>query len=347
MPKKKTHKEGNLYDKIFKENAEQLFLPLVEERLNIKIKTFQPLQEKMQTTIEREMDFFYEVTTEADDLFLLHLEFQTENDEEMIYRSAEYHGMAFRRKRLRIKHVVVFLGKGEVTMKTELTDREVFKGFEVINIHKMDTKLFLSSQIPEIILLSILSDIPKDTTEAVLRLVIQQLKKVCKQPNELSRYLKQLIILARLRKFEDTATKIVNTMPITYDIETDYLYLQGRKKGEADGVLKGIQKGKEQGKEEGKEVGEKQGKLKNSILATKNMLEKKFEVSLIAELLGVEQAFILKIQKELTKEVAIITRLKKQQKIKTIAKAVKVSEPLVAVIAEIQADKKKNKKHLK
>lgn len=340
MPKKKTHKEGNLYDKIFKENAEQLFLPLVEERLNIKIKTFLPLQEKMQTTIEREMDFFYEVTTEADDLFLLHLEFQTENDEEMIYRSAEYHGMAFRRKRLPIKHVVVFLGKGTVTMKTELADKEVFKGFEVINIHKMNTTLFLSSQIPEVILLSVLSNIPKDTVEAVLRLVIQQLKKVCKQPNELSRYLKQLIILARLRKFEDTATKIVNTMPITYDIETDYLYLQGKKKGEAAGVLKGI----EQGIEQGKEKGEERGKLKSNILAIKNMLEKKFEVPLIAEVLSLEKKLVLQIQKELSKETAILTRLKKKQKIKTIAKAVKVSELLVEVIAEIETNKKKQKK---
>ena len=158
MAKRKLNKqEGNLYDKIFKENAEQLFLPLIEERLGIKIKSYQPFQEKMQTTIEREMDFFYEVQTEEDEKFLLHLEFQTDNDEEMLYRAAEYHGMALRRKKIPIRHITIYLGERKMTMKTKLDKSEIFEGFEVINIHKMDTSKLLSSQVPEIILLTILS----------------------------------------------------------------------------------------------------------------------------------------------------------------------------------------------
>ncbi len=324
MAKKKTHnKEGNLYDKIFKENAEQLFLPLVEERLQIKIKSFQPLQEKLQTTIEREMDFFYEVLTEEGETFLLHLEFQTENDPDMIYRSAEYHGMAFRRKKLPIKHVLIFLGKGAITMRSQLSGEELFKGFEVVHIHQMNTATFLSSQVPEVILLSILSDIPTDKTEAILRLIIQQLKQVCKNANELSKYLKQLIILSRLRKFDNTAIKIINTMPITYDVETDYLYLQGKQKGESEGIEQGIER----------------GKLKKSILAIRNMLQKDFELSLIAEILSVEKEFITQIQEELKQENFILQRLKKRQQVKTIAKALKVSPLLVEVIKEMNKKK--------
>ena len=328
MAKKKTHnKEGNLYDKIFKENAEQLFLPLVEERLQIKIKSFQPLKEKLQTTIEREMDFFYEVLTEKEETFLLHLEFQTENDPEMIFRSAEYHGMAFRRKKLPIKHVLIFLGKGAITMRSQLTEVELFRGFEVVHIHKMNTATFLASQVPEVILLSILSDIPKGKIEAILRLIIQQLKQVCNNTNELSKYLKQLIILSRLRKFDDTAIKIINTMPITYDVETDYLYLQGKQKGESEGLEKGLEQGIEQ------------GKLKNSILAIRNMLQKGFDTALITEILSVEDTFIAQIQLELKQEKLILQRLKKRQRIKTIAKALKVSPLLVEVIKEIAKKK--------
>jgi hypothetical protein len=102
--------EGNLFDKIFRENAESIFMPLVEERLGIKIKTFVQLKEKRQTTLEREMDFFYEVETEDGKRFILHLEFQTENEDDMLYRSGEYHGIALRKKKMEIKHVVVFLG---------------------------------------------------------------------------------------------------------------------------------------------------------------------------------------------------------------------------------------------
>ncbi len=60
--------EGNLYDKIFKENAEAIFLPLVESRLGIKIKSFKPYKAKLQTTLEREMDFFYETKVSCPNL---------------------------------------------------------------------------------------------------------------------------------------------------------------------------------------------------------------------------------------------------------------------------------------
>jgi len=327
MAKKTTNREGNLYDKILKENAEQLFLPLVEKKLGIKIKSFHPLQEKFQTTVEREMDFFYEITTADDKELLLHLEFQTENDSEMLYRTAEYHGMALRRKKLPIRHVLIYLGAKEMTMKTELPAAEIFHSFEVINIHKMNTSDLLASQVPEIILLAVLSDIPTDKVEAILRIIVQQLRLVSKNPNELSKYLQQLIILSRLRKFENTTTKIVKNMPLTYDITTDYLYLQGI----------------EQGIEQGKNRWEEQGQLKKAILASINMLKKQFDTTLIAEVLGIDLKLVTQIQGELKQEKKIISLLTNKQTAKKIATDLKVSEIFVEVMQEYLT-KKTNKK---
>jgi hypothetical protein len=79
MPRDKKEK-GNIYDKIFKENAETLFIPIIEQKLQIKIIAYKPLREKMQTTVEREMDFFYEVRGADGQHFILHIEFQASND---------------------------------------------------------------------------------------------------------------------------------------------------------------------------------------------------------------------------------------------------------------------------
>ena len=326
MPRELHKPEGNLYDKIIKENAERLFLPLIEDHLKVKIKRFQPFQEKMQTTIEREMDFFYEVETIEGQTLLLHLEFQTENDKEMIYRAAEYHGMALRRKRLPIRHIVVFLGAGTMTMDTQLKESEVFTGFEVINIHQMNTTDLLASQIPEVIILAILSDYSTDEREAVLRLVLQQLKQVCKNANELSRYTKQLIVLSRLRKFDETAVKIIKDMSITYDVETDYLFLQGQEKGMKIGEEKGMK------------IGEEKAKLKaqkKQILSIIKMLQKQVQPDLIADFLALEESYVLAIQKELLQEKKIVARLKRKQKITTISKVLKVSELVVEALKEL------------
>jgi hypothetical protein len=90
----------------------------------------------------------------------------------------------------------------------------------------------LSSQIPEEILLAVLANYPKEQTENILRAVVRKLKAVCKNPAQLSKFLKQLILISRLRKIEDLTIKITEDMPITYDIETDYLYNRGIEKGE-------------------------------------------------------------------------------------------------------------------
>ena len=194
--------QGNLYDKIFKENAESIFIPLIEERLKIKIKKFKPLKEKMQTTLEREMDFFYEVEPEKGKPFLLHLEFQSDNDMEMVYRSGEYHGIALRKKRIEIKHIVIYLGEAKPTMLTQLKKEEIYKGFELINVHELNTKELLSSQVPEYVLMAVLSNYEKKNAEEVLQKIVDRLRKICKNPPLLSKYLKQLVNLSRLRKLE-------------------------------------------------------------------------------------------------------------------------------------------------
>ncbi len=240
--------EGNLYDKIFKEDAEAIFLPLVERRLGIKIKSFKPFKAKLQTTLEREMDFFYEVETEEGDCFLLHLEFQTEDEHDMVYRKAEYHGIALNLRKIEIRHIVIYLGINKPTMPTQLAENEVYRGFDMIDIHAFDHQKLLQSQVPDVIILAILADYPPEKAESILRLIIRQLKTFCQNKSELSKYIKQLVVLSRLRKIENLTIKIVEDMPITYDIHTDSLYIKGTEDGAVKGIEKGIKKGIEKEK---------------------------------------------------------------------------------------------------
>ncbi len=224
-------KEGNFYDKIFKENAEAIFLPLVERELGIQIKSFKPYVAKLQTTLKREMDFFYEVETMDNECFLLHLEFQTEDELDMVYRNAEYHGIALNLRKMEIRHIVVYLGINTPSMPTQLPSKQVYKGFDLIDVHSFDHTQLLQSQVPDVIILAVLADYAPEKAESILRLIMRQLKAVCQNPSELSKYIKQLVVLSRLRKIDDLTIKITQDMPIAYDVETDYLYNKGIEKG--------------------------------------------------------------------------------------------------------------------
>ena len=289
-------KEGNAFDKIFKEIIEKIFRPLVEKKLGIKIVEATPLKEKMQTTIELEMDFFYEIVPEIGERFILHLEFESGNNLEMIFRVGEYHGLSFRRFKLPVRHVVIYLGMEKPTMRTVLRPEEVFEGFDLLDVHTLDTNELLSSQIPEVVLIAILSDYEIEQAETVLRLIVGKLKALVKNKRILKRYINQLMMLSRLRKIEDLTIKIAEEMPIHYDFENDTLYLRGTEKGITQGIAQGITRGIAQGITQGRK---EEAAAKDRSFVMSLLLEAERSDEKIARLAGVSLAYVQKIRSEL------------------------------------------------
>jgi predicted transposase YdaD len=282
--------KGNVYDKIFKENAELIFMPLIAQRLDIQIQSFKRLPHKMQTTIEKELDFFYEILTLEGEIRNLHIEFQVVYDAELVYRFSEYHGLGLRRKKRPTDHFLVYLGSDNPAFQTQLPEAEVFRGYQVINLHELDTNSLLSSQTPEQIILAILSNYSSERIEAVLRLIVSKLKEITSSSGSLDKYLQQLLILSRLRKIEAITNKIIEEMSLLVDIEKDTFYIKG--------IEKGIEKGKLEGKLEGIEEGSQLAQRKMII----NLISKLgLDDRSIAELTEVPLKVIRKIRKEMQK----------------------------------------------
>jgi predicted transposase YdaD len=284
-------KEGNAFDKIMKEIIEKVFRPLVEQRFGIKIVKSTPLKEKMQTTIELEMDFFYEIETETGEIFILHLEFESGDNPEMVYRVGEYHGLALRRSKLPIRHVVIYLGANSPKMRTQLKPEEVYAGFDLLNVNALDTTELLSSQIPEVVLMAVLSNYELSDAERVLRQIVEKLKKIIKNKRVLRKYIIQLMMLSRLRKIEALTIKISEEMPIHIDYETDTLYLRGTEKG----LEKGLEKGREEGREEEREK-------KNAAFVRSLLMNSDFTDDKIALMADVGLDYVQKIKLELNKK---------------------------------------------
>ncbi len=237
MHKKPPKQEANKYDKILKENIESLLMPLLGKYLNIHIVESEKLDPKLQTTVERETDIIRIVKTREGERFVLHIEFQTQNESDMIYRVKEYDAIIQRKYQLEIRHYVIYLGSQRMTMRTQLKDWEIFKGFEVLNISKLKFDELIQSQIPEEIILAILSDFEGEQPERVIRSIIEQLKNVSSDKAALKKYISQLQIFSLLRNLDEETTKIYRNMPLTINWEEHTLFKQGVEKG----LQKGIQ----------------------------------------------------------------------------------------------------------
>ena len=280
--------EANSFDKIFKENFEPLFLPFVERELNLVIKTAKPLKEKMQTTLEREVDFLYEIETEKGEKFILHIEVESQNNQEMIYRIAEYHGMIFRRTKLPVKHVVICLSEKKSLIRTHLKEEEIFSSFEKIELHNLDTNRLLSSQIPEVVMLAILSNYPKEDIEIILQKISKRFLTLVKNKAKLARYISQLTILAQLRNAQELTNKFFRKMALTIDYRQNPFFMDAIEKGLKVGMEKGMEKGSAQKEQEKNHLF-----VRNLILKTNN------DDATIADLAGVPVKFVKKVRAEL------------------------------------------------
>ena len=132
MARKKSRE--NFYDRIIKENLEAILLPLSEKLLGISIDNVKPLTEKLQTTLEREPDFIRLVQTTQNEKFILHLEFQTTDELQMVYRMAEYRAILQRKYRIPVRQFVIYLGRTKPKMRTDLLEKDKISGFVLVDI---------------------------------------------------------------------------------------------------------------------------------------------------------------------------------------------------------------------
>ncbi|MCB0614976.1 MAG: hypothetical protein KDC75_16780, partial [Phaeodactylibacter sp.] len=162
---------------------------------------------------------------------ILHLEFESEAKRVIVYRVSEYHGILLKKYRLPIYHVVVYLGKRKPNIPTQLKKEEVFTGFELIDLGRLDYHQMLRSQIPEAVVLAILGDFKGKPAEEAIRSIVERLRQVTKGELSLQKYIRQLNVMSGLRKLQELTVKTIEDMPITYDIRTDFLYKKGKMEG--------------------------------------------------------------------------------------------------------------------
>ncbi len=279
-------RRGNIYDRIFKENIEAVFFPVIINRYKWEIASSEILESKLQSTKEREIDFLRKVTTKEGQQFILHLEFQSTNDPEMIYRMQEYHAMLVRKYKLRVHQIVIYLGEKKMTMQTKLPKELTFTEFEPLDMRSIDYNVLLASQIPEEIILAVLGDRKGVDPNVIIESLLNHLFKISKDANALHKFINQLQILSKLRNLEESVIKIADSMPIDIDLTDHKLF--------KDGLSLGMQKGEQIGMQKGE-----QKVLENKEAAVLRMLEsKKLTIEEIAEFQDVSSEFVKQIAKE-------------------------------------------------
>ncbi|WP_448528395.1 hypothetical protein [Raineya sp.] len=264
------------YDKLIKQNIEEIILPLAEKLLNISPKQLEEIPDDLQVTLERRPDFLKKVLhQDSRQDYILHIEFQVEDSEEMLYRMVEYFAILLRKYRLPIKQYVFFIGNREIRkMFSDLQLENFSFAYKIINLQTYSYKLFLNSDIPEEIILAILADFEDKKAEEVTIEILQQIKALSLETFRKEKCVVHLELLANLRNLQEVVQNLLEKMALVYNLENDLRFKQGLEKGLQKGLFNGV----------------------------KNMLMQGFSMEQIASLLEVSMDFIKEVAQKIQEE---------------------------------------------
>ena len=217
------------YDKIFKENFEELIKSMARVILKIEYEDLEEIPDDSQYTVEKKPDFLKKIKAEKpEDESILQIEIQTSDPKSMIKRMLIYYGFLYHDYGIPIKQYVLYIGKkSEAKMPTSIKHENLDFQFNLINILDLDHNDFLYSNRPEDVIIAILCDFKEKSAERIIETILLRLKLLSVDDLALGKYLKQLEILSNLRNLQELTIKKLSTMSFIYDLETDIRYQQG------------------------------------------------------------------------------------------------------------------------
>ncbi|SFD01798.1 conserved hypothetical protein (putative transposase or invertase) [Chitinophaga sp. CF118] len=281
-------KQGNGYDKIIKENMDAALPAIMENVLSLDISESIEIPDDIQYTKERKPDVLKKITDRNNNEYVLHIEWQSQNDKNMVYRMAEYAVMLYRKYRLPVKQYVIFVGNNGVKMITEIKHENLKFRYKIIDFKKFDYKLFLNAEDPAIKVFAILGNFEKDGDEKAVENIYNEVRRADTEGLTGKKHYNQLRVLVQLRN-EKINLKFNNMISTSsfYKVEKDAHYLIGKEQGLEEGKGIGIEQGIEKGKEEEK---------RETAIRMKNL---GFEAESIAKSLNISVRNVKKLQSEI------------------------------------------------
>ncbi|MCC5943640.1 MAG: hypothetical protein JJT94_01795 [Bernardetiaceae bacterium] len=232
------------YDKIIKENIENLILPIANNLLNLGIEeqNLEEIPDDLQYTIERKPDFLKKVNTLGkSQSYILHIEFQTSDESaNMLYRMLFYTAMLMRAYKTDVKQYVIYIGKKKKpNMPVELQTENISFRYNLLTFSQIPYQHFLEAETPEEWILTILANFQDQDADYIVEKIISKIKYSNNETLDKQRYVKQLEVLSQLRGLQHLIIKKITTMAFEYDIKKDLRFIEGVSYGEELGLKRG------------------------------------------------------------------------------------------------------------
>ncbi|MDR0794384.1 MAG: hypothetical protein LBE82_13835 [Chitinophagaceae bacterium] len=280
--------ESKPFDKIMQECIENALPGIIENVLNINVVNSEELPDKIQHTIEREPDLLKKITDDKGEEFILHIEFQSNNEYKMANRMLLYLSMLLMKYELPVKQYVIFIGEEESKMPNRLQTEMLDFRYHLISISTIDYRIFLRSKNPDEKIFALLGDFGKEKPATVVTKIVNEIIDSTQGNLDKQRRRNQIRMLINLRKFVTQVNITDMLKDITFKKENDIFYIDGQNKGFIAGQNKGFI------------AGQQEGAINKSHEVVRNLIIKMgLSDKQVADIGGVSIEFVKKVRREL------------------------------------------------
>jgi predicted transposase YdaD len=225
---------------------------------------------------EKIADFLCKIVDEDDKEAILHIEFQTSNHKFMHFRMLTYLTLLYKKYRLPVIQLVLYLGKGKMSMEDnisfDINTTKIDYRYKIVNISDLDCENFVNSDNSDLVVLGILCDFKNKDKKEVVKKIYHRLNELCKDDvNEMHNKILKLETFSKLRNLEDVVKKEEEMLEFKIKISDLPSY----------------------------SIGHEQGANQREYEIAKNLLIANLDISFVSQTTGLKQQELLKLQKSI------------------------------------------------
>ena len=231
-------------DKISKDILKEIAYDISKYLLNLDIdENIEVIDKELLKIEKREADLLFKTKNRV-----VQIEIQNNFHPKMHLRMIRYFSdLVYEFEDYEIIQYVIYIGSGNKKFKTEYKNVDAYFKYRFIDMREIDCRLFLNSDEPKKIILSVLCDFKGEDKESIISEILVKLKKYSKDRYEFDKNIAMLEILSTNRGLENIVNKGIKMLSqlSLYDLPTYKEAMElGLKEGEEKGMQKGLLKGK-------------------------------------------------------------------------------------------------------
>ena len=183
-------------DTILKEITKEAIRDVLKYIVKIEIDDFEFLDIEFQKIESRKADILIKAKNK-----ILHIEFQTTNDKEMLYRQMRYF-IEIKRQypKYEIYQYIIYIGEAKLNMINKLKNHNITFKYDIIDMKKLDCQNFMDINTPQALVIAVLCDFKDKNPNQVIKEILSRLLQITKNENEFRKYILMLEELSTSRK---------------------------------------------------------------------------------------------------------------------------------------------------